>query len=340
MLRTIMNRHTLPRLLAFSSANDGAAVTPSFGRGYGTYTRPAAGVNRLTLAENFHRAPVLVSALGSDGALGGYPVLGADPTLSVLDPKGLDAAGADDDSILHSLCLGHRSDSTDLYALRQSIRVGLDRPRYIGAKVTGGAAAVYSIGYPDFLSLTVNGVGDYTLTFRKNFGLTPIVVPTLVGTAGGIKVGTVSNSSVQILTSTAAGAAAHRDFYLHICGTLSTHEHFTKRRALKATHLEPELIGLHISVSGGTPSLSVGGGYGTIADDGVGEFTFTLTTTPEKKRELIVIGNANNRVHIANSDTNSFEIKCSDAAGTLEDPTDVNLLVLAYGQADEFYQGS
>ena len=249
MLRTINNRYLLPRLLSFASANSGSAVTASFGALLGTYSRPGAGINRLTLGTNFHRAPILVCTPGSDGSLGGYGVLGADPTLSVLDPKSLDDGGSAEDAVLHSLCLGWLSDSTDFFP-KQQIHTVFSQPRYLGLKITGAASPAVAIGAADAtVALTGATAGDYTITFNRPFNQVPNVVATLSGAAGGVRISTVTRSSVRIICGSAAGAAAHKSFHLHVMGSDSLVEQHDLRRAVKATHVKPELIGFHISCS-------------------------------------------------------------------------------------------
>lgn len=337
MLRTIQNHYLLPRLLSFQSSNDGADVTPSIGALLGTYSRPGAGINRLTLnAPNFHRRPVMVCTPGSDAALGGYAVLGADTTTQVLDPQLLDASGVADDGILHALTLGWLSGSTDYYQNKQQIHTVFDRPRMIGFRVEGGATPTLSIGSADAVVQLIT-TGDYMIVFNKPFNRVPNVVASLASTAGGIKIQQVSRQLVRVRCTNASGTLTHNDVNLLVMGSDALVEQHDLRRAVKATHVKPELIGLHISVSGGTPSLTIGSEDASVADTGTGVFTVTLGKT--FARNVIPVATASNRVHTTSEDENSFVLNCTDDGGSAEDPTDVSALVLAYGDANEYYQG-
>lgn len=344
MLRTIQNRYSLPRLLSFVSSNNGSAVTASWGALLGTYSRPSQGVNRLTLnSPHFHRLPVLVCSPGAGASLGGYGVLGADPTRSVLDPKALDDGGSAEDEILHSLCLGWLSSTTDIWPKRQ-IHTVFNQPRYIGLAVTGAASPTISIGKADAtVALTGATAGDYTITFNRPFNTVPNAVVTLSGASGGARIESITRSTVRVICGSPAGAAAHKSFNLHVLGSDSMVEQHDLRRAVKATHVKPELIGFHISVAGGTPSLTIGSNDASVVDDGVGQFTVTLGSDYKRDaslRTLIPIATATNRVHLASIDHDSFQLNCTDAAGSAEDPTDVQGIILAYGVADsEYYQG-
>ena len=96
-------------------------------------------------------------------------------------------------------------------------------------------------------------------------------------------------------------------------------------------------MGFISPVAGGTPSITVGSDYGTVTDNGTGDFTFTLSTA--KARALIPVCTANNRVHTDSEDSDSIQILCTDASGSAEDPTDIQGLILAYDDANEYYQG-
>jgi hypothetical protein len=324
--------------LSFTSANDGANVTASIGELLGTYSRAAAGVNRLTLSSPvFHRAPVLIASPGSDATLGGYAVLGADPTYQVLDPKTVADDGVAEDAIIHSMCLGWLSDSTDIVR-KQQIHTVYSQPRFIGMMITGSASPTMTVGAADAtVAMTGATAGDYTITLNRPFNQVPVVVASRSVAAGGVQIGAVTRSTIQVLCGSAAGAAAHGSFNLFVMGSDSLVEQHDLRRAVKATHVGPELMEFHITVTGGTPTLTLGGDYGTVADTGTGVFTVTLTTP--KARRLIPVCTASNRVFTSSEDTDSFIVNCGDQAGTAEDPTDVQGLILAYGNADQYYQG-
>jgi len=337
MLRTIEERHQVPRMLAYRGLHTGGGVTPEFGALHGAYSSAAVGVQRLVLGTNYHRAPVVVASQDNTIA-GGYPLITSGATITQIDIGAKNHLGAAVDTRMHSIMFGWMSDSTDLVR-PQRIRTVLDRPRYLGLEVVGGVSPSLAIGSAD-ASITRLSAGRYQITYTTSFGIAPSVVGISKDAALSVEVETASdNVSAIISLNTAGQVATDGNFYLHVMGTDSVTEHARLWRAVKATHLKPRLIPLQISVAAGTPSLSVGGDYGTVTDLGVGNFRVTLTDPAF--RNLIPVATADDsRTYIENVDTDSFELVHTLADGsTANDPGSVNCLALAYYEGNEYYQG-
>lgn len=337
MLRTLKHGYLMPELIGFRSDNDGAAVTASFGALLGTYSRPAVGINRLALTKSFHRAPLCVSTPGAGVTAGSYAVNQAIPAIAQLNPQVLkDADGLGEDGLIHSLCLGWMSDSTDPAALKQAVKC----PLYSGRLYTGqfdASAAKFVLGQGGFKSVSAGVTdGDFTFYFRKGFGVTPVVVATLVGANGGIEIAEINREYVRIKTFNVGGTATNIDFNIFIYSTVLLDEHTLTRLSLKTDCRKADLHGFRITVTGGTPTLSIGGDYATVADTGTGVFTVTLTKASAK--QLIVLANASNRCYVDSVDTDSFVVNCTDNAGTGEDPTQVDIFALSTEDSNEYYQ--
>lgn len=92
----------------------------------------------------------------------------------------------------------------------------------ISLKKGGGATPTLSGSCASFCTVTDNGVGDYTINFIKNpFAQTPEVFIQLKTSSGVARLGTVSNTSVQVLTFAVDGTtAAERDFDFLAIGSL------------------------------------------------------------------------------------------------------------------------
>lgn len=67
-------------------------------------------------------------------------------------------------------------------------------------------------------TLTRNGVGDYTLTFRNAYGRAPILIASAGETGAIAYMGTSTVSAIQILIEDAAGAAADLDVMIDVIG--------------------------------------------------------------------------------------------------------------------------
>jgi len=96
----------------------------------------------------------------------------------------------------------------------RKVQSGLRGQRSIAARVDGvTATAVLSEG-TGAVTLTDTGTGDYLLTFNERFVRVPSVVATTLTALTRAQIGTVSATSVQILTfgynnTTATDAVVH-----------------------------------------------------------------------------------------------------------------------------------
>lgn len=95
------------------------------------------------------------------------------------------------------------------------------RMSLLSLKVTGTGTASLSGTCALNCSLTDNGTGDYTITFLNPFKRAPEAVATAVTDNIYCKIGTVSTSSIQILTENLSGVATDADFHLIVLGSFT-----------------------------------------------------------------------------------------------------------------------
>lgn len=95
------------------------------------------------------------------------------------------------------------------------------RMSVLSVKVTGTGTAAVSGTCSNNVTLTDNGTGDYTITFRAPFARAPECVANAVTDNIYCKIGTVSASAVQILTENLSGAATDAVFHLIVMGSFS-----------------------------------------------------------------------------------------------------------------------
>jgi len=336
MLRTLQTNYLLPKLIGSTSTNDGVDVTASIGALLGVFGRPGAGLNQLVLSTNFHREPVTVYSPGSTATLGGFASINITPNVAIIRSITSNASGVAEDNTIHMITLGFMSNSTD-YVPKQAVHTVYDRPRAMGLKITGGASPTVAIGAMDAtVALTGAAAGDYTITFKRPFNRVPVVVACLSGNSGGVKIGTVTRSTVQILCGDISGVAAHRNVHLFVLGSDSLVEQHDLRRNIKVPHRKPEIIPIYVEVTSGVPSISIGSDYGIITDNGVGDYTLTLTKA--RARTLIPIFSSYYRLHTNAEDTDSVQILVTSAGGSAQDSS-FQGFILAYDDANEYYQG-
>ena len=90
--------------------------------------------------------------------------------------------------------------------------------RIMSLKVTGTGTASLSGTCANNVTLTDNGTGDYTLTFKLPYLRVPEVIATAVTDNIYCKVGTIAVGSVQVLTENLSGAATDAVFHVIILG--------------------------------------------------------------------------------------------------------------------------
>jgi len=90
-------------------------------------------------------------------------------------------------------------------------------------KKTGLGTPAISGSCANFCTVTYNGVGDYNINFtKKPFTLTPEILLTVVTAQRVLRIGTVTNTSVQVLAFQMDGTtAAEADFHMMAIGTLA-----------------------------------------------------------------------------------------------------------------------
>lgn len=99
---------------------------------------------------------------------------------------------------------------------------------------------------------------------------------------------------------------------------------------LRCVHRGCVVIPFEITVTAGAPSLTLGGQWLTVSDDGTGDFTLTMGSTygSASARALVPIGlvcdtSTTNEliVNVISRSTTAINIEVNDDAGTATDPT-------------------
>jgi len=91
-------------------------------------------------------------------------------------------------------------------------------PRQLHFKIDGVSTSSLLVGQYDGV-LTVNGTGDYTVTFNKPFARVPVVSATVGGAAIGVAlVSSATASAVTVKTYDLAAAALDAELHLMVQG--------------------------------------------------------------------------------------------------------------------------
>jgi len=345
MLRTLKHAFNAPRLIGCKATSAGGACTVNISPDdFASAASASTGKAYLTLGDVFYRAGINVgspfsSNVGAQGAL----LIDADPTYAVQSFKTHDGTNPDDGSF-NAFILGYDSPQSDYVAAgRQSapfaVKNSWNSARLEVFKITPHATTpVISIGAAK-ATLTRNGAGDYTITFKRAFSNGDVVaVPLPIGaTIAHHHIVSCSATAVRVLVGAAGSGSDSFPFYLVVQGSDSPEHGSRYRKATKVTDRLPRLVAGRIEWSGGTPSIACGTGDFTIADTGTGVVTVTYTNPflrePASLANQNVAGNVT--LNAANSVSASV-FNCFNAAGALTDPADLHFMTIGYDDVSEY----
>lgn len=300
-----------------------------------TITDNGTGDTTLTWKNPFSRAPIIVGSSDTDAGAGSmFNVEAASITTGQFKTR--NNAGAVADGTQHVLVCGWDSSTTDIVTPSHTLNSPVIAPRLITFKVKGtGTAAIQ--GGARHATLTDNGTGDYTLTFTNPFGEAPVIVGTVIGsTAGKVDVVTTAVNAVNVKTYDTAGAATDFDFYLYALGRDSNTISQVPGRAVQTPQRLARFLPFELTVSGGTPTVNIGGKDFSVTDNGVGDFSLAITK-PFKRAPHVVMSVNSSRLATAHTvSTSLVRINAFTEAGAAVDASLIHGFVLGFDTADEY----
>jgi hypothetical protein len=347
MLRDVLSKHIKPRIIPFRA--DTASITDrSVQKGYGDYVFSTGGTGLLTLThrDGFSRAG-LVFSVGTTGD-GGY-VAPTDTTgqVNAFTIKSFDKAGNAAAATIEGFCYGWGSSDLSLSKV-QRVRCSLNDSRIIWGKITGLTGAV-AFGTGDF-SCTRASAGDYTVTFKRPFCQTPVVMVTGVGTSAAattsIKTAAASRtaSSVRIIIAPNSGTPADADFYIVVVGQDTKSDSGKNRNILQNSQRKSRIVAAQIINTAGTWSWGTGGTAGaldfasTITDNGAGDFSITLQELFKREPAIIVSTTTQrSQVHSYTNSTGVLRILTKAANDTNTDVSGItNIFMIGSDDPSEY----
>jgi len=169
-LQSVKSVCTMPRMLVFRVS---AAGTLNFGKSQATCSK-ASSVYTLTFTNPFGRTPTAVAtAIGSAAKAVRITAISATSvSVETYDPVG----GALEDNPFDLVVLGWDSPDT-MSAMRRSIKVPFPMPR-IELYTLDGTASPAALSTTCDGTVTDNGTGDWTITFKEPFARIPAVLVT------------------------------------------------------------------------------------------------------------------------------------------------------------------
>jgi hypothetical protein len=346
MLRTLKHAINSPRLLGVKATTAALVSTVNISSDdVVSAVSAATGKSVLTIGDVFQRAGVVVGAAYSSLGTRPYCKISATPTFDTATIT-TNNNNTDTDGVVNALILGYDSEESDYlgYVGQQIPRFPVfnawNSPRIEVFKVTPHATTpAINIG-SGRATLTRNGVGDYTLTFKRAFASDNVVaVPTVISSSAG-SAAPVSTSALaaRVLCTVAGSASDAVPFYVVVQGSDNPQYGARHRRATKVSDRLPRLIAGRVTYSAGTPSIVLGTGDFTIADTGTGQLGVTFNNP--FAREPIVIANQDLAGAVtvnAAASVSAVQLNTFNNAAAATDAGELHFLVIGFDDVDEYF---
>ena len=347
MLRQIRSAFNSPRLCYCKYASSGSTISQTVGVGGIKLTSSGTGIGNAVMNRTFGRNAIVVASPSSADIDGGGTVSGTIPSASSFTlTTAAHNGGAADDGTAYAMVLGY--DARD--ATRGTPTNGILTSRIGGTRLEGfvfdGATSTITVGAKN-ATLTKNGTGDFTLTFRNPFGTGKTVAVASCVAARVAMVESCDAKSVRIKMYVTSSAAASDATAVHVlvAGSDSNNNgEATLSMPVMSSSRKPRIFGYSVTYTTQAPAYTIGTGDATLADTAVGSATFTFTT-PFARAPVVVampVGPALNTVkfcQINSCTATAVNVKILTAAAGAVDPDDgngFNLIGLGWDDATEY----
>lgn len=339
MLREVINKHIKPRLVPFQLTTTASGATVDIGYGDYTATRATTGTGVLTHRHGFYRNGLILLSQGT--TIGGYAAYNS--TSGENDAFGytiLNASGTANEGVAEGFCFGF--DSADLsLCKKQRVAATNSAPRIIWGKVTGSTGAV-AIGARDF-SVTRTASGTYSVSYRRAFARTPIVMVTGVATGAATTASITSKtaSTVAVTMAPQTGTPTDADFYICAIGSDARSDSARGRMPLQNSQRLPRIVACEITNTGGTPTLTIGGATGgtdftSLTDNGAGDFSVTIAEA-FKREPAIFVTTTTQRAQVHSYTAGVVRVQTRNSAGSAADTNGVtHIFVIGSDDASEY----
>lgn len=277
----------------------------------------------------------IVGSAGADVQDGGYAVYDTDFDGSDVYLKTLNNTGAADDGTMYGLSLGF--DAKEIFYTdkpKQQVKSSFYQPRLLAASIADDGTV--NIGSSELSVSVASSV--YTISFPGAFQAAPVIVAIPIGNSGdeSIQVTSVSVESCEISTFD-DGNASDLPFQFIALGSYSPNASIGGRNLVLTDQDRVRLEAFQITVDGSTPSINRQTCPATITDNGVGDYT--LTVTEAGLRDMVAVATAkDHRVRLYSApDEDDIRVAVTDPSkqgAAVED--DVNIIAILFDSEEAY----
>jgi len=275
MLREVKSKQLKSRLSYFQTTSAaGPVISGSVGVADSSSLSVTGGfVQSVALREPFRQKAVYIASQGTQD--GGCVAQEGATSVSTLSSSVRDVADSAVEGLTNYLCIGANSPTIDSLPA-SNILSSIDRTRLIWGKIS--SAGVVQIGTTDF-SVTTSATGLYTITYKKAFGRNALAFATpIYSDFIGPKITNQTAKGCTVFLGDNSSTGVDCPFYILAVGTDSREETGRGDHPVLNSQRKPRIECAQFTVTGGTPTLTVGTKIVALTDNGTGDFSLTLAT--------------------------------------------------------------
>lgn len=265
--------------------NTASAQTFSFGEALWSSAATASSITEFTARETYKQRILAVGASGADVSDGSTFSKQAPATTSTVSVAAFSDSGSIDVGTHYMLTMASRDDESQIIA-RDYLSGSLYNvySRQGAARMIVGRIAessgTYSIEYgANEFTITDNGTGDVTVTFKRGFRFNPVVVPQGIesGTTQRLaRIKSISETSFTVQMSDQSAAPQDSAFNFVAYGLDGVEVYSDgKGQPVMVNGRKPRMI--WVSVDDDKTTEDIGATLGTATSGGVGLYTLTFT---------------------------------------------------------------
>lgn len=344
MLRAIKHAFASPRINAFKATSLTGACTVGIGQDdVYSAASASAGKSYLTLRETFSRAPIVVATpVKAVDNVSGAALIDADPTISLLSLKNHDGTNPLDGA-LHAFAIGYDSDDSSYYGWGRQ-----NAPFSLKSSWNAARFEVFEIEYNDptivvnigshRATVTRNGAGDYTITFKRPFASDNVVVgvSALADVRAQAFVVSASATAVRVFVGIAGTGNDDLGVMVVVKGSDNPQYGYGHHKTARASDRLPRVVAGHISYSTGTPSITKGTGDFTVVDTGTGILTVDFVNPFARSPVVLVSQDIAGNVVVFDYDVDGLILNAFNNSGVLADPGDLHFMAFGFDDTNEY----
>lgn len=307
----LLSRHKQPRIIPVSIDADGSLAIP---QAHITSARASEGVYTLDIKPGFQALPYFFGSPRKDGVARHFvKVPKASITKNQITINTLNLSDTLDDAPVDGFIIGTDGGSPHYGVVDQEVKIPMDGARMVLFHINGTAGTQQAGLNAAEGTLTKQGTGLYTMTFRRPFTKTPYVIFQSMSTTRLIEVATKDNKTITIEAfNSSSGAAADAEFLMVVIGQRANPDNLKHRYPFRCPHAFTFLNPFEYNST--SEEMVRGGQYMSATKDTLA-FTFASTRKNQRTSYGLAMADGSNLTAVNTRTVSGFNID-GEANGT------------------------